>query len=153
MGWYHLLFIFRMLERLLLTGVCVMVFIFNHSISSVQSWLDLNLPREHVPYFFTNNPHIRSWCLEDSACPYKVELRLLKNTIIMSKYVFIFRITNKCSPMKENNNVSVCFSVNFLGVKWKYYEHSFYKRDKSNTNPECFTVAKTFSNIINYVIS
>ena len=92
-----------MLERLLLTGVCVMVFTFNHSISSVQSWLDLNLPREHVPYFFTNNPHIRSWCLEDSACPYKVELRLLKNTIIMSKYVFIFRITTKFSPM----NVSV----------------------------------------------
>lgn len=34
-------------------------------------WSDLDLPREHLKYFFTNNPSIRAQCLEENdLCPY-----------------------------------------------------------------------------------
>ncbi|XP_041350090.1 EGF domain-specific O-linked N-acetylglucosamine transferase-like [Gigantopelta aegis] len=49
----------------------VLVVTFDISVDCVRSWLDLNIPQEHVPYFFTNNPHLRRQCLADSSCPYK----------------------------------------------------------------------------------
>ena len=40
------------------------------------NWDGLNLPDEHVPYFFTNNPEIKAQCDDDEDCPYKVTLDL-----------------------------------------------------------------------------
>ncbi|XP_069142595.1 EGF domain-specific O-linked N-acetylglucosamine transferase-like isoform X1 [Argopecten irradians] len=38
------------------------------------NWTSLNLPTEHIPYFFYNNPDIKQSCQEDPNCPYKAEL-------------------------------------------------------------------------------
>ncbi|XP_033745660.1 EGF domain-specific O-linked N-acetylglucosamine transferase-like [Pecten maximus] len=38
------------------------------------NWTELNLPTEHVPYYFYNNPGIKETCHEDPQCPYKAEL-------------------------------------------------------------------------------
>ena len=35
-------------------------------------WSSLGLPREHIPYFFYNNPDVKKLCEEDADCPYKV---------------------------------------------------------------------------------
>lgn len=37
-------------------------------------WKGLNLPDEHIPYYFTNNPDIKSECQHDPECPYKVRI-------------------------------------------------------------------------------
>ncbi len=35
-------------------------------------WSGLNLPQEHIPYFFFNNQDVKAKCEQDSLCPYKV---------------------------------------------------------------------------------
>lgn len=45
-----------------------------------NAWNDLNLPEEHLPYFFTNNPDLKQRCLNDSKCPYKKLLQEQKTT-------------------------------------------------------------------------
>lgn len=34
-------------------------------------WLDLDIPEEHIPFFFHNNQQIREQCAVDESCPYK----------------------------------------------------------------------------------
>lgn len=34
-------------------------------------WQRLNLPNEHMPYFFNSNPGLRKKCLKEELCPYK----------------------------------------------------------------------------------
>ena len=34
-------------------------------------WSKLNLPLEHMPYFFNSNQRLRKLCLTDDSCPYK----------------------------------------------------------------------------------
>lgn len=36
------------------------------------SWNTLNLPKEHIPYFFNNNPDIKEECKRDEKCPFQV---------------------------------------------------------------------------------
>ena len=35
-------------------------------------WNEINLPNDHLPIFFTNNPKLKQSCKEDQSCPYKV---------------------------------------------------------------------------------
>jgi len=35
-------------------------------------WTSINLPAEHVAYFFKNNPDVKDLCASDKQCPYKV---------------------------------------------------------------------------------
>ncbi|KAH3892497.1 EGF domain-specific O-linked N-acetylglucosamine transferase-like isoform X2 [Dreissena polymorpha] len=37
-------------------------------------WASINLPVLHVPYYFTNNPHVADLCRTDESCPYKSAL-------------------------------------------------------------------------------
>ena len=36
-------------------------------------WGSLDLPDDHLPFYFNNNPSVRQLCEEDSACPFKVD--------------------------------------------------------------------------------
>ena len=38
------------------------------------SWESLNIPDEHVPYFFTNNVNIKNECEKEENCSYKVRI-------------------------------------------------------------------------------
>ena len=40
--------------------------------SAADTWQDLKLPDEHIPYFFKNNIHLRTLCEIDPNCPHKV---------------------------------------------------------------------------------
>lgn len=42
------------------------------------SWNSLNLPKEHIPFFFTNNNDIRKECENDKNCPFKDSLFVKK---------------------------------------------------------------------------
>lgn len=42
------------------------------------SWESLNIPDEHVPYFFTNNVNIKKECEKEENCPYKESLSIQK---------------------------------------------------------------------------
>lgn len=35
-------------------------------------WAEINLPLQHMPFFFKNNPHVKELCERDHLCPYKV---------------------------------------------------------------------------------
>ena len=39
---------------------------------AADMWSELNLPKEHIPYFFNNNKDYSTACREDQNCPYKV---------------------------------------------------------------------------------
>lgn len=41
---------------------------------STHDWDTINLPEEHVSFFFTNNPGIRKQCDKDHNCPFKQSL-------------------------------------------------------------------------------
>ncbi len=42
----------------------------SHASKRSSLWTELNLPEEHIPYFFTNNPEIREQCRQDPKCPF-----------------------------------------------------------------------------------
>ncbi|XP_038596623.1 EGF domain-specific O-linked N-acetylglucosamine transferase [Tachyglossus aculeatus] len=46
---------------------------------SLYNYKSLNLPEEHIPYFFHSNRHIAMACKQDSHCPYKKHLAYLKS--------------------------------------------------------------------------
>ncbi|CAH1785030.1 unnamed protein product [Owenia fusiformis] len=39
--------------------------------SKPTRWTGLNLPEEHIPYYFNNNKQLKKLCNEDDQCPYK----------------------------------------------------------------------------------
>lgn len=43
--------------------------------STADIWQTLNLPDEHIPYFFKNNEDVKSLCEKDPNCPYKRHLK------------------------------------------------------------------------------
>ena len=40
-------------------------------------WESLDLPDDHLPFYFNNNPDIKQQCEEDSACPFKVSITMI----------------------------------------------------------------------------
>jgi len=38
----------------------------------IVDWNKVNLPEEHVPYYFHSHPELRDQCSLDNACPYRV---------------------------------------------------------------------------------
>ena len=42
------------------------------SVGDCFDWESLDLPEDHIPFFFTNNPSVRQLCEDDDACPFKV---------------------------------------------------------------------------------
>ena len=40
--------------------------------SAADTWQNLKLPDEHIPYFFNNNNHLKTMCEIDPNCPHKV---------------------------------------------------------------------------------
>uniref|UniRef100_A0A8D0H8C2 EGF domain-specific O-linked N-acetylglucosamine transferase n=1 Tax=Sphenodon punctatus TaxID=8508 RepID=A0A8D0H8C2_SPHPU len=46
--------------------------------ASFHNYENVNLPEEHIPYFFHNNPHVAAACARDSRCRYKVSILLFK---------------------------------------------------------------------------
>jgi hypothetical protein len=41
--------------------------------STLKLWSRINLPRNHMPYYFNSNPKLRKKCLSYENCPYKEE--------------------------------------------------------------------------------
>lgn len=37
------------------------------------AWQNINLPKEHLPYYFSSNKSLRKRCLNDEDCPFKKE--------------------------------------------------------------------------------
>ncbi len=55
---------------LLVFWVCFSQVSEGSSSSSGSRWTELNIPDEHIPYFFTNNPELREQCRQDADCPF-----------------------------------------------------------------------------------
>ncbi len=54
-------------------------------------WSKINLPKEHMPYFFFSNKSLRKKCIADDNCPFKVEANATK----------CWGYEPKCTPKKR----------------------------------------------------
>ncbi|KAK7102557.1 EGF domain-specific O-linked N-acetylglucosamine transferase-like [Littorina saxatilis] len=61
----------RSLKMVVLVVMTVMLSWRPGNAATTADWGGLNLPEEHVPYFFHNNPNVREKCSKDHTCPYK----------------------------------------------------------------------------------
>ena len=43
----------------------------NQTKNCSKIWTNINLPIEHMPFFFNSNEKLRLRCLSDDSCPYK----------------------------------------------------------------------------------
>ncbi|XP_076114479.1 EGF domain-specific O-linked N-acetylglucosamine transferase-like [Mytilus galloprovincialis] len=57
---------------------CIYLFILTVDTVICFSWNTLNLPKEHIPYFFNNNPDIKEECKRDEKCPFQDSLSIQK---------------------------------------------------------------------------
>lgn len=48
------------------------------------NYTDINLPHEHMQYYFNSFPTVAEKCRNNAACPYKV--RLVFNTLFIDMY-------------------------------------------------------------------
>ena len=66
-------------------------------------WTALGIPREHIPYFFYNNPDVKAACEQDSNCPYKVgESRLRKKMHIFLPFLVMGCILSSSSTTTQD---------------------------------------------------
>lgn len=56
--------------------ILLMVVVVVPLLDGSYQWSSLNLPEEHIPYFFRNNPDIKQKCEQDSYCPHKVGCKI-----------------------------------------------------------------------------
>lgn len=45
---------------------------------TAKKWTRLNLPDEHLPYFFNSNKKLKKQCLNDENCPFKDQANITK---------------------------------------------------------------------------
>ncbi|RNA43328.1 EGF domain-specific O-linked N-acetylglucosamine transferase [Brachionus plicatilis] len=54
-----------------LSDILILIHFFNQIECQSKIWQKLNLPHEHIPYFFNSNPGLRKKCLKEEFCPHK----------------------------------------------------------------------------------
>jgi hypothetical protein len=55
-----------------LTKLCLSLIIVNYRWGLADNFTEINLPKEHIPYYFNSYPEIAEKCRSDVSCPYKV---------------------------------------------------------------------------------
>lgn len=59
-----------------LTKLYLSLIIVNYQWSAAYNFTEINLPEEHIPYYFNSYPEVAEKCKLDSTCPYKVSVDL-----------------------------------------------------------------------------
>lgn len=57
-----------------LTKLYLSLIIVNYQWSAAYNFTEINLPEEHIPYYFNSYPEVAEKCKLDSTCPYKDQL-------------------------------------------------------------------------------
>jgi protein O-GlcNAc transferase len=68
-----------------LTKVYLVLVIVNCQWGHADNFTDINLPEEHMPYYFNSYHNIAEKCKLDPACPYKVSCDVTKLTLFLDK--------------------------------------------------------------------
>ena len=42
------------------------------NVADCFDWENLDLPEDHLPFYFNNNPSVKQRCEQDNTCPFKV---------------------------------------------------------------------------------
>ncbi|ESO95735.1 hypothetical protein LOTGIDRAFT_116699 [Lottia gigantea] len=82
------------------TGLWLVLLVTDILVSSASFWKELKLPKEHIPYYLYNNPHLQTNCSDDKSCPYK---KLLKEKKCWGY--------EKDCPVENRMNFAVCDGV------------------------------------------
>jgi hypothetical protein len=48
--------------------------VFQTQLQEIVDWDTINLPNNHLPFYFQSNPHIKNKCNNDDFCPFKEHL-------------------------------------------------------------------------------
>jgi hypothetical protein len=59
-----------------LTKLSLSLIIVNYQWGLADNFTEINLPKEHIPYYFNSYPETAEKCKVDAACPYKVSINL-----------------------------------------------------------------------------
>ena len=81
--------------------------VFFNFIASFE-WEELRLPTEHIPYYFTNNPHLKHLCASDDSCPYKVSgtyLPVSRWINLSYCYILMYCKIKDCESYKKKNTI------------------------------------------------
>lgn len=62
--------------QLICTVVCL-VLLYSCDIAGSNNFSFIDLPKEHIPYYFNSYPQVAANCNLDPECPYKVSLPFL----------------------------------------------------------------------------
>lgn len=65
-------FVCRMIWQQTAVRCCLLLMILLITGCHGYDWSGINLPLQHVPFFFKNNPSVRELCEKDEQCPHKV---------------------------------------------------------------------------------
>jgi hypothetical protein len=58
------------------TKLYLSLIIVNYQWGLADNFTEINLPKEHIPYYFNSYPEIAEKCKLDATCPYKVSTSL-----------------------------------------------------------------------------
>jgi hypothetical protein len=59
-----------------LTKLYLSLIVVNYQWGLADNFTEINLPKEHIPYYFNSYPEVAEKCRLDAACPYKVSIHL-----------------------------------------------------------------------------
>jgi protein O-GlcNAc transferase len=66
--------VFEECQVAFLAKLCLSVIIVNYQWSLAYNFTEINLPEEHIPYYFNSYPEVAEKCKLDPTCSYKVSV-------------------------------------------------------------------------------